>query len=158
MKTFILSSALLLAALAGQAQSKVKVLAVKPAGIEHIAPTPELRHKRAIMLHRAKIEAPIRDVEPIIRKPGVSAAPPVAEIRAFPNPFTTQIDVIITDAAMAKSVYKASLYDVNGKLVHSETLHTNQSSLQLPELDAGMYFLQVEKNGALFKQEKFVKM
>lgn len=83
---------------------------------------------------------------------------PLAAIRAFPNPFTTQIDVIIADAAIEKSVYKASLYDINGKRVHSQTLHTNQSGLQLPELDAGMYFLQVEKNGALVKQEKFVKM
>lgn len=82
---------------------------------------------------------------------------PVYEIKAFPNPFTTQIDVIITDGAMHKSVYKANLYDVNGKLVYSETLTANQSSLQLAHFSAGMYLLHIEKNGTIVKQEKFIK-
>jgi len=58
---------------------------------------------------------------------------------------------------MSKSVYKANLYDMNGKRVFSETLTANQSSLQLAQFSAGMYFLYIEKNGIIIKQEKFIK-
>ncbi len=58
---------------------------------------------------------------------------------------------------MGKSVYKANLYDMNGKRVFSETLTANQSSLLLSQLSAGMYVLHIEKNGSIIKQEKFIK-
>jgi len=86
-----------------------------------------------------------------------AAETPLAEIKAFPNPFTTQIDIIITDGNMSRSVYKASLFDLNGKNVRSEILSANQSSLELSQLSTGVYFLQIEKNGALVKPEKFIK-
>lgn len=86
-----------------------------------------------------------------------TATAALMEVKAFPNPFSTQIDIIITDGEMEKSVYKAELYDLSGKKVYGQTLVANQSSLQLSQLSAGAYLLRIEKNGAMIKQEKFIK-
>ena len=119
---------------------------------------PELKKINPIYLKANRIAKPVRDAESIASKTtGIDDNNAVAEIKAFPNPFTTQIDVIITDGHMAQSTYKANLYDVNGKKVHAENLTANQSILKLEHLSAGVYFLYVEKNGTVLKQEKFVK-
>lgn len=81
----------------------------------------------------------------------------INEIKAFPNPFSTQVDVFITDGHMDKSSYKAELYDVEGRKVHSEQLFLNQTSLQLSHLSKGVYILYIEKNGKNIKQQKLVK-
>ena len=104
-----------------------------------------------------RIQSPAIDTENKNAKSVTGAGVSVSEIKAFPNPFNTQIDIIITDGAMSRFLYKAILYDLNGKRVFSETLTANQSSLQLTQLSAGMYLLHIEKNGVVVKQEKFVK-
>lgn len=165
MKTLTISCALLLLAVCAAAQSSQAKIPVNPigkvsllsTGKVSLASTKEIR--RVHRLHETKMEArtlPHRDTETNSAKLSGSAAA-VVEIKAFPNPFSSQIDIIITDGAMARSAYKASLYDINGRRVHGEALVANQSSLQLAHLDAGIYFLQIEKNGSLLKQEKFVK-
>jgi hypothetical protein len=119
---------------------------------------PEIKKVNPAHLKFNRIDRAVRDVQGNSSKTaGIDNSNAVAEIKAFPNPFTTQIDVIITDGHMAQASYKANLYDVNGKKVHAENLTANQSTLQLGHLSAGVYFLYVEKNGTIMKQEKFVK-
>lgn len=119
---------------------------------------PEIKKVNPAYLKFNRIKRPVRDVQNSTAKTtGIDNSSAVAEIKAFPNPFTTQIDVIITDGHMAQASYKASLYDVNGKKVHSENLTANQSTLKLEHLSAGVYLLYVEKNGTIMKQEKFIK-
>jgi hypothetical protein len=119
---------------------------------------PQPKKINPLYLKAAPMSKPVRDMETnAAKKTGVENNNTVTEIKAFPNPFTTQIDVIITDGHMAQSAYKANLYDVNGKRVHAENLTANQSTLKLEHLSAGVYFLYVEKNGTIMKQEKFVK-
>lgn len=86
-----------------------------------------------------------------------SAGAVINEVKAFPNPFSTQVDVFITDGHMDKSAYKAELFDVEGRKVHSESLFLNQTPLQLSHLGKGVYLLYIEKNGKVIKQEKLVK-
>jgi len=126
-------------------------LPVNPKGLE--LKKTNLPYTRSI--HR--MHAPAIDNENQESKLLASSNSAVAEIKAFPNPFTTQIDVIITDGAMSKSVYKAIMFDLNGRKVHTETISTNQYSMQLSHLSTGVYFLNIEKNGVLLKQERFVK-
>jgi hypothetical protein len=153
--------ALALAALQAQAQQEPKQITTDPAGKESLAVAAPKGRKTVRPAYLTKVATRKIAADPeeaVTMKTATTVSSPVAEIRAFPNPFSSQIDVIITDGAMAKSVYKANLYDSSGKRVHSETLPANQSSLQLSQLDAGVYFLQVEKNGVLLKQQKFVKL
>ncbi len=161
MKTLTLSLSLLLSAIAfGQNQQNTAVFTSKarksPATVSTMA-TP----KKTNPLYQRSIT---RNTPPAIdneatasKNTAVTTAAPVAEIKAFPNPFTSQIDVIITDGAMEKSVYTASLFDLNGRKVFQEVLRDNQSSLPLSQLSTGVYFLHIEKNGTLIKHEKFVK-
>lgn len=80
-----------------------------------------------------------------------------ADIHAFPNPFNSQLDVIITDAGMDKSAYAATLHDVSGKEVFSQKLTNHQNSLELSQLAKGVYVLYITRDGVNIKQEKFVK-
>lgn len=121
--------------------------------------TPKTATRKVNSFYARAIDKPtyVVDLENAEAKRPVPPAKTVAEIKAFPNPFTTQIDVFITDGHMAKSEYRASLYDVNGKKVYTELLTSNQHSLYLSHLSTGVYFLYIEKNGVTIKQEKFVK-
>ena len=148
MKTLKLSLALILVA-SITAVAQIQTMA-KPVSITRNICLPAT-YKKAVVkkpnaLYQCSIQrtpAHLIDTENRESKSLKSADVSVYEVKAFPNPFTTQIDVIITDGALHKSVYKASLYDLNGKRVFSEVLSANQSSLSLAHLSAGMYLLHI---------------
>ena len=159
MKSIKLSLALLLlsgASLFAQVQALAKPVTV----VSKIRVSEQPKSKKVNPLYSASIQrktSPAVDTDAEGKTTKSLNASAVAEIKAFPNPFSTQIDVIITDGNMSRSVYKANLYDINGRLVHSEVLTANQSSMPLVHLSKGMYLLHIERNGSVVKQEKFIK-
>jgi glutaredoxin len=79
------------------------------------------------------------------------------EVHAFPNPFINELSLSVSDASFTNSKYEAEVYTLQGKKVYSQQLHNAQCGLSLSSLSAGMYILQVQKNGTLVLQEKVVK-
>ena len=77
------------------------------------------------------------------------------KLRAYPNP---AIDYLIVAHNPRIVVEKISVYDISGKRVQSETINQTGGSLRLDisGLTKGVYFVQVEADGAL-QTVKFIK-
>lgn len=141
------------------AQVKRASATIKP-GFETMRPDNKAVVKKVNPLYATSISrrtAPVIDNDKTSATAEKSSIALVYEIKAFPNPFSTQLDIFVTDGAMDKSVYLANLYDISGKLVFSERLTANQSSLALGGLSPGIYILGIDKNGIRVKSEKLVK-
>jgi hypothetical protein len=155
MKTLSFTICLLAASFAFAQQPGYKLVALNKT---ITTPDKKIIKKREVSMRIERVKAPLLDREKMSRTAEISSASAVTtEIKAFPNPFTSQVDIFITDAHMDKASYKAEIFDVQGRKVHSEDLFLNQSSLQLSHLSKGVYILYIEKNGKHIKQEKLVK-
>jgi hypothetical protein len=71
----------------------------------------------------------------------------------YPNPALDIITVVIPPEKM-KSSYKITLIDANGRIVKSIE---NHNVISIIELNAGMYFVKIECEGAKPIEKKFVK-
>ena len=70
-------------------------------------------------------------------------------ITIFPNPFNNKISI-----KMDSKIELIKIFDVLGKLVHSEIGQGNEQILNLSNLYEGVYFLEViSKNGESHKQK-----
>jgi hypothetical protein len=65
-------------------------------------------------------------------------------ISLYPNP-TSQISYLVVDASLIG--YDYVLYDQTGKVVGSEQLKSERTTLDLSELAKGMYFLHIDQLG-----------
>jgi hypothetical protein len=158
MKTLSITFCLLLGATVTFAQSRMEKPYVLKTQLIALNEKPVLKKPIVNYMRVERMKTPLIDNEIVGRNADVSSASAVTtEIKAFPNPFSSQVDIFITDAHMDKSSYKAELFDVQGRKVHSEELFLNQSSLQLSHLSKGVYILYIEKNGKNIRQEKLVK-
>jgi len=152
MRTITFTLSLLIASVICSAQQKMAKAPdlVMKAGSSGTAIRPASKKINPLFktsIHRG--QAPALDIDKGSERSLANSETPVAEIKTFPNPFTTQIDIIITDGNMSRSVYKASLFDLNGKNVRSEILSANQSFLELSQLSTGVFFFtDREERGA----------
>ncbi len=98
---------------------------------------------------------PIIDLESAIeRKAGTEA---LIGVKAFPNPFATDLSVSINDVSTINSIYEAALFDLQGRKVFSQELSSKLSKLNLVGIANGIYVLNVQKNGNTILQEKVIK-
>ncbi len=82
----------------------------------------------------------------------MSSGQPVAIV--YPNPFTNQFSVL-TDANENENEIRVALRDVLGNLILEKIL-TSHSEVFRPEIEAGIYFLRIEK-GKTINAVKLVK-
>ncbi len=66
-------------------------------------------------------------------------------VTVYPNPTTNKITLKINDLNLSGSSFE--LYDMTGKLLLSDKIPGNQTSIVLGNLMAGMYFLKVIREG-----------
>ena len=117
--------------------------------------------KRSNVVYHQQRQAPalrqVADVEERTLTRNSPAKIKSVEMKAFPNPFTSNLSLIITDADLNSSSYEAQLYDLQGKKVFFQKLSSNQTVLMPPDINAGMYFLHVLKKGTVVLKEKMIK-
>lgn len=63
--------------------------------------------------------------------------------QVYPNPATGLVYVSIPN----QSAYTVNLFDIAGRLQSSNTLNANQQSIDISNLAAGIYLMQIEQNG-----------
>jgi hypothetical protein len=77
--------------------------------------------------------------DPIVSVPRIAL--PIASTKAFPNPARDFISIVSQER-----INSVVVYDLNGKLIHEESLHqyNNQLNFQVSHLKAGIYFYQLK--------------
>ncbi|MFD1551592.1 hypothetical protein DNU06_03195 [Putridiphycobacter roseus] len=73
----------------------------------------------------------------------------------FPNPSSKLIHLKISDYDIDGLYYR--LYNFQGKIVLEAKLNTDQTSINLENLSAGSYYLNIQKEGQILKNFKLIK-
>ena len=76
-------------------------------------------------------------------------------VTAYPNPTTDYLTLSIADFDASKLSYQ--LYDMNGKLLQSEKITGNQTSIVMSNLVPATYFVKVIQGNKEFKTFKIIK-
>ncbi len=65
------------------------------------------------------------------------------EISVYPNPFTNEVSVVSKNATslIGKTI---RLYDITGKLLSTQSIKLQKTTIRVNNLPAGMYFLKIE--------------
>ena len=71
-------------------------------------------------------------------------------ISIYPNPTSDVFNIDIESAA------KASVYDLNGEIRRELSLSQGQNKVQLDELESGLYFLLISREGRIVDQQKLI--
>jgi len=77
------------------------------------------------------------------------------KISVYPNPVTDELTIKF-DVEM-KGDFDLIVYDQSGRKVVAETTNQNLSSINLNQLENGVYFLSIQQDGMLFLSKKLVK-
>ena len=85
----------------------------------------------------------------------VNIAPSEKELKAFPNPTTTILNLQISDATYRTLSYE--LYTIDGKLIQQQQINSNTTTIITSGLANGTYMLQVKDKGTLIKSFKIIK-
>lgn len=73
----------------------------------------------------------------------------------YPNPTTDGLTLSVSDFNKENLIYQ--VVDINGKLLQSEKIASNQMSISLTNLAAATYFLKVSMNNQEIKTFKIIK-
>jgi len=75
-------------------------------------------------------------------------------LSAYPNPTTNYLMLQIDNFDKDLSY---QLYDISGKLLESNTIVANSTTIKMEQLATGSYFLKVTQNNTLVKTFKIIK-
>jgi len=79
-------------------------------------------------------------------------------LSAYPNPTTNYLMLQIdASAALSNQSMSYQLYDISGKLLESNTVVANSTTIKMEQLATGNYFLKVTQNNTLVKTFKIIK-
>ena len=87
--------------------------------------------------------------------PMESTTPATSDIQVFPNPVEDNLTVSIP--ALPKGTIIFQLVDVNGRIMLSQALTSDYSTINLSSLPNGIYQYQILHNGVSLKSDKVVK-
>ena len=76
-------------------------------------------------------------------------------ISIYPNPTIDKLNIAINSDLV--SISSASIYDALGKLVMTEKLNAELTTIRTSNIDSGVYFVKITSNNREIKIEKFVK-
>lgn len=74
-------------------------------------------------------------------------------VTVYPNPATSQFTVNLDDNSAAQ----IQLYNLVGQLVHSEEVQNTQATVNVNQLNNGVYMLKVTQNGKVYTSKVVVK-
>ncbi|VXB35399.1 conserved exported hypothetical protein [Flavobacterium sp. 9AF] len=74
----------------------------------------------------------------------------------YPNPAITQVTLELTISQFPNEM-KYELFDVNGKLIKSEKILSNQTAIDIESLPIATYFLNVFSSNQILKTFKLIK-
>ncbi|MEM6686427.1 MAG: T9SS type A sorting domain-containing protein [Bacteroidota bacterium] len=78
----------------------------------------------------------------------------VTATKIYPIPFTDQLTI----QAKNETVSTVDLYSIEGRLVFTETINATQKTLDIPNLQSGLYFVKAyDTTGKVIMQEKVIK-
>ena len=77
------------------------------------------------------------------------------ELKAYPNPTTSILNLQINDVISRKLTY--ALYTINGKLITQQNVNNNTTTITTSNLAIGTYLLQVKEKGVMVKSFKIIK-
>jgi hypothetical protein len=73
-------------------------------------------------------------------------------LSAYPNPTTNYLMLQIdASAALSNQSMSYQLYDISGKLLESNTVVANSTTIKMEQMPTGSYFLKVTQNNTLVK-------
>ena len=75
-------------------------------------------------------------------------------LSAYPNPTTNYLMLQIDNYDKALSY---QLYDISGKLIESNTVVANSTTIKMEQMQTATYFLKVTQNNTLVKTFKIIK-
>jgi len=79
-------------------------------------------------------------------------------LSAYPNPTTNYLMLQIdASAALSNQPMSYQLYDISGKLLESNTIVANSTTIKMEQMQTGTYFLKVTQNNTLVKTFKIIK-
>jgi hypothetical protein len=80
------------------------------------------------------------------------------KLSAYPNPTTNYLMLQIdASAALSNQSMSYQLYDISGKLLESNTVVANSTTINMEQMPTGSYFLKVTLNNTLVKTFKIIK-
>ena len=85
----------------------------------------------------------------------INIAPGDNELKAFPNPTTSILNLQVDNASARKLVF--ALFTIDGKLVTQQNIINNTTTITTSGLAVGTYMLQVRDKGNLIKSFKIIK-
>lgn len=85
---------------------------------------------------------------------GISDASISRDITIFPNPAKNQITVNISDGNCRD--LQIFIYDIQGKLQKTECLESNYSTINISNLDLGVYILKITDNERVLKMDRLI--
>jgi hypothetical protein len=77
------------------------------------------------------------------------------QVKAFPNPATDILNILIENANEQTVSFR--LYDMSGRVLISDKMHSLSRQLSFSEYESGVYFLQMQLEGEPAKIFKIVK-
>ena len=77
------------------------------------------------------------------------------EMSVYPNPATKFVKLKVESKKLKKLSYQ--LYDINGKLLDSEIIKGNETTINMGSLTPSTYFLRVVDNNRVIKSFKIIK-
>lgn len=78
----------------------------------------------------------------------------IADVKIYPNPFSVETNIEIKGISIEEGTFK--LFDVAGRLLHSQEMNSNIFTFSKKDLRAGMYFFTIENNGQLISSGKLI--
>lgn len=76
-------------------------------------------------------------------------------VTAYPNPTIDYLTLVVKEIELSALYFK--LYDMNGKLLQSEKITENQTSIVMSNLASATYFVKVIQNNKEVKTFKIIK-
>jgi len=76
-------------------------------------------------------------------------------VEVYPNPTA---DIISINVGEINKIYNCQLYDINGTLLHQETLSNQQSTFNIQHLPKATYLLKILDNNKIIQNMKLVKL
>lgn len=84
-------------------------------------------------------------------------AEPKTEIVIFPNPTTDFVNIQMEGSESDSKQHSYQLYDLQGRLLKQESISQNETQVNMTDLRAAIYLLNIYNDNKIFKTFKIVK-
>ena len=98
---------------------------------------------------------PLPDLSQSIASRSIAKKAKQDGIDVYPNPTTDIVSVLNIDLS---DKFEVSIFDINGRLVLSSFVSTDQNDITLTQLTAGLYNIIIYKEDSVIYQDKIIKL